>query len=251
MRTLVLILFGTGLVFGATEVGVSSATHALGSMATTGPLLGVWGLGSLLGGIVTTQLGGGSRSARGLVLLLGALALAHGALILATGSVLAIGATILLAGATIAPTLSSIYALVDSAAPPGTHTEAFSWLVTASLAGSAMGASLGGAIAQSGGAQAVFALVAAAGGLAALVAALRSRTLNEVARRPDRASTSQLGDGSVGSPPSPPVVGEIGRERWISRTDRISTGNRSERARDRSESTDDGSCPFPTRPLEV
>lgn len=125
MRALVLILFDTGSVFGATEVGVTSATHALGSIATPGPLVGIWGLGSLLGGIVTTRVGGGSRSARGLVLLLGALALPHGALILATGGVLAVGATILLAGARIALILSSVYALVDSAAPAGTHTEAF------------------------------------------------------------------------------------------------------------------------------
>lgn len=215
-----------------------------------GPLLGVWGLGSLLGGIITTRLGG-SRSARGLVLMLGALALGHGALILATGSVLAIGATILLAGATIAPTVSSIYALVDSAAPAGAQTEAFSLLVTASLTGSAIGASVGGALAQSSGAQAVFALAGAAGGIAALIAAPRSSTLDAVARRPDRASTPVLGDGCVGSPPSPPLVGEFGSERWISRTDRLSSGNRSECARDRSESTDDSSSPFPTKPLEV
>ncbi|MGO9901835.1 MAG: MFS transporter [Solirubrobacteraceae bacterium] len=251
MRTLVLILFATGAVFGATEVGVTSATHALGSTATTGLLLGIWGLGSLLGGIVTTRLGGGARSARGLVLLLGALALVHGALMLATGSVVEIGATILLAGATVAPTLSSIYMLVDSAAPAGTQTEAFSWLVTASLTGSAIGACVGGALARSGGAQAVFALVGAAGGLGALVAVVRSSTLEAVARRPDRSPTSRLRAGCSDSPPAPSVVGEIGSERWISRTDRLSTGNRSECARDRSESTNDSSSPFPTKPLEV
>lgn len=84
---------------------------------------------------------------------------------------------------------------------------------------------------QSGGAQAVFGFVGAAGGLMALVAARRSRTLNEVARRPDRASTSVMGEGSVGTPPSVSVVGGIGRERWISRSDRISTGNRGESPR--------------------
>ncbi len=99
--------------------------------------------------------------------------------------------------------------------------------------------------------QAVFGLVGAAGGLVVLIAALRSRPLNEVARRPGRASISLLGDGCVGSPLTPSGVGEIGRERWISRTDRICTGNRSECARDRSESTDSGSCPFPARPLEA
>jgi predicted MFS family arabinose efflux permease len=186
MRTLVLILFGTGSVFGATDVGVTSATHALGSTAAAGPLLGVWGVGSLLGGIVTTRLGGSARSVRGLTLLLAALALAHGALILTTGSVLAIGATILLAGATIAPTVSSIYAMVERAAPAGTHTEAFSWLLTASLTGSALGASVGGAIAQTAGAAAVFALVGCAGALAALIAPVRSGTLTDVEPARDR-----------------------------------------------------------------
>jgi MFS family permease len=49
MRTLVLVLCGTGAVFGGTDVGVTAATHALGSTAASGPLLGLWGVGSLLG----------------------------------------------------------------------------------------------------------------------------------------------------------------------------------------------------------
>ena len=114
MRTLVLILFGIGAAFGATDVGVTAATHALGSTAAAGPLLGLWGVGSLLGGIAATRLGGGARSARGLTMLLGALALAHGALILSTGGMLAIGAVLVVAGATIAPTVASIYAMVDA-----------------------------------------------------------------------------------------------------------------------------------------
>jgi MFS family permease len=117
MRTLVMILLGTGAVFGATDVGVTAAAASLGSTAAAGPLLGVWGLGSLLGGIVTTRLGGGARRAGSLVVLLAALAVGHGALLVTTGSALALGAVILLAGASIAPTVSSIYAMVDAAAP--------------------------------------------------------------------------------------------------------------------------------------
>lgn len=119
-RTLLLILFGTGATFGATEVGVgvTAAAHALGSTTTAGPLLGLWGLGSLLGGIAS-RLGGGASGPRGLILLLAALALTHGALILTTGSTIAIAVVMTLAGATIAPTVSSIYAMVDAAAPAG------------------------------------------------------------------------------------------------------------------------------------
>ena len=105
------------------------------------------------------------------------MALTHGALIVATQSVVAIGAVILFAGATIAPTASSVYAMVDRAAPAGTSTEAFSWLVTAGLTGSALGAAAAGWLAQSSGATGAFAFVGVAGGLAVAAAAMRSRSL--------------------------------------------------------------------------
>ncbi len=177
MQTLVLVELAIGAAFGATEVGVPAATHALASAAAAGPLLGLWGFGSLLGGIAATRLGGAARSPRGLMLLIAALALTHGALILTTHSVIAIGAVILLAGVTIAPTASSLYALVDRAAPAGTSTEAFSWLVTAALTGSALGAAAAGWLAQSGGAAGAFAVAGVAGGLAVVVAVLRSHSL--------------------------------------------------------------------------
>jgi predicted MFS family arabinose efflux permease len=184
MRTLVLILVCIGAVFGATDVGVTAAAKSLGSTAAAGPLLGLWGVGSLLGGIAATRLGGAARHASGLTVLLSALALAHGALLLTTGSVLALGAAILFAGATIAPTVASIYAMVDRAAPAGTHTEAFSWLVTASSSGAAAGAAAAGALAQATGAPAAFAFALAAGGLAVMVAIGGSRGLDNVARKP-------------------------------------------------------------------
>lgn len=177
LRILVAISLGTGIVFGATEVAVTVAAHALRSPAAAGPLLGLWGAGSLIGGMVATRLGGGARDARGLIPLLAALAIAHGALILTTGSVVAIGAVIVLAGATIAPTESTIYAMVDAAAPAGTHTEAYSWLVTASLVGASLGMGAAGALVQHAGATAALALAGTAGCLAALVAMVGSKRL--------------------------------------------------------------------------
>jgi predicted MFS family arabinose efflux permease len=184
VRTLVLILVCTGAVFGATDVGVTAAAKSLGSTAVAGPLLGLWGVGSLLGGVAATRLGGVARHASGLTVLLSALALAHGALLLTTGSVLALATVILFAGATIAPTVASIYAMADRAAPAGTHTEAFSWLVTASSSGAAAGAAVTGALAQTAGAPATFAFALAAGGLAVLIAIGRSRRLEDLARHP-------------------------------------------------------------------
>ena len=184
MRTLVMILFGTGAVFGATDIGVTAAARALGSTAAAGPLLGLWGVGSLLGGIAATRLGGGAQRGKGLTVLLGALALGHGALVVTTGSVVAIAAVILLAGATIAPTVASIYGMVDRAAPAGTRTEAFSWLLTASSTGAAAGAAAGGALAQSAGAATAFAFAGAAGGFAVLIAMLGSRGLDDDTAEP-------------------------------------------------------------------
>lgn len=194
MRTLVLIMAGTGAAFGATEVGVTAAAHALGSTESAGPLLGLWGVGSLLGGIAVTRLGAGAPGGR-LPLLLAALALAHGALILTTDSIVAIATVILVAGATIAPTVSTIYAMVGTAAPAGTQTEAFSWLLTAPLSGGAIGAAAAGSLAQHAGARGAFAFVGAAGGLALLTAVLRSRSLEAgtaTARRACRRSARTL-----------------------------------------------------------
>jgi len=177
MQTLVLVELGTGGAFGATEVGVTAAAHTHAGAAAAGLLLGLWGFGSLVGGGLAIRLGGAAQTARGLTWLLTGLALTHGALIVATQSVVAIGAVILFAGATIAPTASSVYAMVDRAAPAGTSTEAFSWLVTAGLTGSALGAAAAGWLAQSSGATGAFAFVGVAGGLAVAAAAMRSRSL--------------------------------------------------------------------------
>src|SRR6266536_863134 len=54
---LVLVLIAVGVVFGAVEVAVAAAAKGLGSPASTGPLLGMWGLGSLIGGLVAARLG--------------------------------------------------------------------------------------------------------------------------------------------------------------------------------------------------
>jgi MFS family permease len=181
---LALIEIATGAVFGATDVGVTAAAKALGSTAAAGALLGLWGVGSLFGGIAATRLGGSPRRSGGVILLLGGLALAHGALVFATGNVLAIGAVILLAGATIAPTASSIYAMVDRFAPAGTHTEAFSWVLTAGSSGAALGAAVAGALVQSGGAPAAFGCAGAAGAAAVLIAGLGSRRLDGASPAP-------------------------------------------------------------------
>jgi len=173
MRTLVLALVAVGVAFGAVEVAVAAAAEGLGATAAAGPLLGVWGAGSLLGGVVIAR----SGRSPSLGVLLAALAAGHLALIAGTGSVVALAALLTLAGATIAPTYARIYAMVEDVAPAGTITEAFAWLGTAVAIGAAVGAALAGSLADSAGPAATFALAGAAGVAGALIAAVRTHTL--------------------------------------------------------------------------
>jgi MFS family permease len=205
IRTLIMILTAAGVVFGATEVGVTAAATRLGSTDTAGPLLALWGVGSLVGGVVAARRGGGARTATGLALILAALTLGHAALAAATGSMLAIGAMLLVAGAAIAPAYATIYAMADHAAPPGTATEAFSWLSTAAVAGTAAGTAAAGTLAQHAGAGAVFALAGLGGALAVAVTLLWSHTINRQAMTPaghdDGRALQPVKEAGAGSAP--------------------------------------------------
>jgi predicted MFS family arabinose efflux permease len=177
MRTLVIGLIAVGALLGADEVTVVAAAKTLGSTTAAAPLLAVWGVGSLIGGLLAARLGGGARTAAGLALLQAALAAGHLALIPAAGSLVALGGVLLLAGTTIAPTEASIYAMVDHAAPAATMTEAFAWLATAMAVGSAVGAASAGLLVDRAGVTAGFALAGGAGALAVLTTLLRSHSL--------------------------------------------------------------------------
>ena len=121
MRTLVMVLTAVGLLFGAVEVAVTAAADALEGTTAAAPLLALWGVGSLAGGLVAARR---SRSrtpsppAPGLAAILGALTLGHLALVPAAGSLVALGAVLVVAGAAIAPAYAAVYAMVDEAAPP-------------------------------------------------------------------------------------------------------------------------------------
>ena len=177
VRTLVLALGSAGLLFGATEVAVTATADALGGTSAAGPLLGLWGVGSLIGGIVVARAGGGARTGTGLAALLATLAASHLALAAAAGSMLALGAVIVLAGSMIAPTCATAYAMVDAAAPAGTTTEAFAWLATAVAIGTSAGAALAGAVADASGPAPTFLLAGTAAAAGAAFTLLRARSL--------------------------------------------------------------------------
>jgi MFS family permease len=181
VRTLVVVLVAVGVVLGAAEVGVAAAAEALASTAAASPLLAVWGVGSLLGGVLATRLGGGADSAGGLALVLAALAAGHVALAGAAGSLVAMAVTLLAAGAAIAPVYASVYAMVERIAPEGTITEAFAWLTTAAAIGTATGSAGAGALVEVASPMAAFVLAGGAGAVAVLAATLRVASLAPVA----------------------------------------------------------------------
>jgi MFS family permease len=186
MRTLIAVLLLVGVLLGADEVAVTAAAKALDGTTAAAPLLALWGVGSLAGGLLITRSGGGARTAAGLALVLAALAAGHLALIPASGGIVSLGAVLVLAGAAIAPAEASVNAMIDEAAPPGTATEAFAWLASAMAIGGALGAAASGALVDGAGPIAAFALAGGAGVLAVLLTALRARTLDAPTNAPAR-----------------------------------------------------------------
>lgn len=191
IQTLVLALVGVGVLFGATEVAVAAAADAVGQHAMAGLVLGLWGAGSLAGGVAATRFGGGARSARGLALLLAGLGVGHLALAPASGDLVALSVVIVVAGSMIAPILATAYAMVDTATAAGTMTEAFTWLATASAIGTSLGAAAAGAIADTAGVPAAFIVAGLGGLLAALLTVSRRRTLAADPILPNTAVTTR------------------------------------------------------------
>jgi predicted MFS family arabinose efflux permease len=78
----------------------------------------------------------------------------------------------------IAPLIATRNELTGHVAPAGFETEAFTWPVTALVAGIASGAAVAGAVVESGGWQPAVLIAAAASALGALVSLSRRSTLD-------------------------------------------------------------------------
>jgi MFS family permease len=167
------LLMGAGI--GAVEVALPAVAVHARQHAAAGLLLGLWSVGSMVGGVTY-----GSRSWRtGLPrrypTLLLIVALTSVPLIFTAGVDPAIPLS-LLAGVGYAPTLACQYALVGSLAMRGAATEAFAWTSTALVSGIAAGNATAGPLVQANGIAHAFALGCVAFTLAAAVALLsRSR----------------------------------------------------------------------------
>jgi predicted MFS family arabinose efflux permease len=157
-----------GLSVGAVEVAVPAALDGMGHRELTGLLLGVWGVGSMVAGIVVARVGAPADAPRRLMWLLVAWSLAHAA-VGAAGAPVTLALVLLAAGAAIAPTFVCANGMLDHLAPTGTLTEAFTWTSAGMVGGVAAGSALAGALVEATTPASAMALLAAAGLLAALL----------------------------------------------------------------------------------
>jgi MFS family permease len=174
VRTLALVSVLIGVAFGAIEVSVPAAADHVGHARAASLLLGGWGLGSLVGGLLATRAAAPRDPVARLCGYLALLTGGHLLLALPAG-LLVLSGVLFLSGAVIAPSFALAYALLGGAAAAGTVTEAYTWLSTGLAAGFAAGAALAGALAEGAGPSGGFLLAAVGTACAALtVGSLRA-----------------------------------------------------------------------------
>ncbi|GIF06262.1 MFS transporter [Actinoplanes siamensis] len=183
---LLLCVSALGVAFGAAGVIVPAyAEQHGGGEALGGVLLGVWGVGSAIGGIWFGTRRPAMALSRQFAWLLGAVSVSFLILALMPGP-LHLGVALVLGGATIAPALTVENNLVGRLAPAGMLNEAYTWMVTVSVSGSAAGGALAGVIVdQPGGLPWSFVF---AGGVLLLAAAVAAIPQGSMARADRRAA---------------------------------------------------------------
>lgn len=176
IRTVALASFPVGFCFGTIEVGLPAFSHAHDSDELAGVLLAIWSAGSLLGGVLY-----GARPPRSplievhtrLAVLLPLACLP----LLASGSPIAMAILVALAGAPVAPLIASRNELVSAIAPRGAQTEAFTWPLTALVAGLSVGIAAAGVIVDASGWETAMLVGAVVATLGALLVVSRRETL--------------------------------------------------------------------------
>jgi predicted MFS family arabinose efflux permease len=176
LRTLVLGSLPVGFAFGTLEVAVPAFADAEGSQALAGVLLAIWSGASAVAGLAW-----GANANRFSLLdahlrFAWVLPLAIAPLLLAT-SPLTMALLIVLPGLPIAPLIASRNQLVERFAPVGTATEAFTWPLTALVAGVSLGAAIAGAVVEASSWSTAVVVATAVAALGAAIVVSRRATL--------------------------------------------------------------------------
>ncbi len=149
LRTLVLASLPVGFTLGTIEVVLPAYSADEGAAELAGVLLAVWSCASGVAGLAWGALGSRVPLLAAHLRLAWLLPLAIAPLMLAS-SPATMAPLAMLAGLPIAPLIASRNQLVDRVALAGTSTEAFTWPLTALVAGVALGAATAGAVIEAG-----------------------------------------------------------------------------------------------------
>lgn len=181
MRTVALAALGFGVLIGFIEVGVPAAAVQVGHPTAGGLLLSLMSVSSVVVGIafglrpwprpMHVRLPVLLFSFAGLIALLGVPTTLWGLCL-----------ALLVAGSLITPQSTAHSVAIEIAAPRGTATEAFGWVVTSVTLGAAIGQSISGQLVELSGPPAAFLTASAVGVAVAAVLWLRRRTLAAVSR---------------------------------------------------------------------
>jgi MFS family permease len=156
----------TTVVLGGSDIAIVAALRAFDAQSTIGWVLAVWGLGSLIGGLVY---GGLHRSISAFTLLAG-LGLVTLPMAFAAGP-MSLAALAFVAGLLCAPTITATIDQVSRVVPASSRGEAMGWHGSFMTAGMALGAPLAGVAIDLWGWGAGFVVVALAGVVVAVVGA--------------------------------------------------------------------------------
>jgi len=169
MRTLALAALGFGMVIGFVEVGVPAVTAAAGAPALSGVMLGLWSVSSVIFGVAYSTRPWPRPMHVRLPVLLATFAVLV-PLLAVPATLWGLALALLVVGTMITPQATAHSATIDTAAPAGTHTEAFGWVITAVTLGLAAGQSVSGQLVEHISIDAAFYSAAVAGvGMAVLV----------------------------------------------------------------------------------
>jgi len=199
LRALLATVLLSGVVLGAVEVGLPALAVAHGARWSAGPLLALFSVGSMAGGLAYSA--ASWRGAIGLRYVALLLAMAAGVAPLIAAHALAAAYPLsVLAGLGVAPMLSCQFSLVGALAPAGAATEAFTWHRGATIAGMAAGSTLGGSLVDARGAGGAFALGCAGVALAGALALLWRGRIDPLEAMAASADATELGERGEDDP---------------------------------------------------
>ena len=149
MRTVFGVLAAFGTAVGIVQVAVPAFAAARGSAAAGGVLLAALSAGSLLGGLVYGARSWPGSAPRRLAVLHARPRRRRSRCWRVAGTQVALAALLVVSGLLLAPTTVIGSTLLDTVAPSGTVTEAFTVMVMAIVIGTAVGNAVGGSIVES------------------------------------------------------------------------------------------------------